>query len=67
MAAPTAAGLTRWAEGHHPDQTKLTTDTTKPKGPVSLIVARLRRFNFGTTTSHRTRPPPYPLQLLPGL
>ena len=44
MAAPTAARLTRWAEGHHPDQTKLT-DTTKPKGPVSLIVARLRRFN----------------------
>ena len=45
MAAPTAARLTRWAEGHHPDQTKLT-DTTKPKGPVSLIVARLRRFNW---------------------
>ena len=46
MAAPTAARLTRWAEGHHhPDQTKLATDTTKPKGPVSLIVARLRRFN----------------------
>ena len=46
MAAPTAARLTRWAEGHRPDQTKLT-DTTKPKGPVSLIVARLRRFNLG--------------------
>ena len=46
MAAPTtAARLTRWAEGNHPDQTKLT-DTTKPKGPVSLIVARLCRFNF---------------------
>ena len=61
MAAPTAARLARWAEGHHPDQTKLT-DTTKPKGPVSLIVARLRRFKLrggGAKIAYDSRIEPY--------